>query len=45
MMFGARLAVFMPVPIGGLLVALLLGWVILIPVLAAVTAGAVIWFA
>jgi hypothetical protein len=44
-MFAPRFAFFVPVPIGGLLVALLLGWVILIPILAAVAAGAVIWFA
>jgi hypothetical protein len=44
-MFGPRLTFFVPVPIGGLLVSLLLGWVILIPVLAAIAAGTVIWCA
>ncbi len=45
MLGGTRLVFFVPVPIGALLVALLLGWVVLIPVLAAVAAGAVIWCA
>lgn len=38
-MYGPRFVFFVPLPIGGLLVAFLVGWAIALPVLAAIGAG------
>lgn len=44
MFYGPRLAFLVPLPLGGLLLAFLLGWLVALPFLAAVGVGGLIWW-